>query len=385
MKKSIAFSASLVAASFLMGAPAVLAAPKAPKAAKVAAPKAAAQAPGELKIFTDWAVGCDNIKSCQAVGLMQEDQDPTIWVAPSVTRAGGADAAAVLTLAMTDGWPDTFPQRNAVRFMTDDGTPLAIRPMAASQAEGGQAESGQQGWTVALDAGLAAQLRNAKEIWLQGEDGRTHAKASLVGLNAALVYMDDEQGRADGVTALVATGPKPAEAVPALRPTPRYKRAAPSSAAPYQPSEAEWTALAARAGCEKPDTSAGPDHYERNSYRLDAKTSLLAIGCGAGAYNVADAYYITRGKAGAMRFTPAPFDRALAELKGGGDAPVLVNSGYDAQDGTLDHANKGRGIGDCGTKASWLWDGTRFRLIRLEQMDECRGARDWPRLWTAGY
>lgn len=377
MKKSIALSALsassalLVSASFLMGAPAVLAAPK--------APKAATQTAGTLKIFTDWAVGCDNEKACQANGMMQVDQDPTIWVAPSVTRAGGADAGAVLRLVMTDGWPDTFPPRGAVRFMTDDGTPLAIRPMEAG------AEGNQQGWTVALDAGLAAQLRNAKEIWLQGDDGRTHAKASLAGLNAALVYMDDEQGRADGVTALVATGPKPASTVPAPRPAPRYKRAAASSAAAYQPSEAEWDALAARAGCEKPDTSAGPDHYERNSYRLDAKTSLLAIGCGAGAYNVADAYYLARGKAGAMRFIPAPFDQGLGELKAGGDAPVLVNSGYDAATGLITHDNKGRGMGDCGTKASWLWDGTRFRLTRLAKMDECRGVRDWPSLWTAGY
>ena len=374
MKKSMLLSASLAVLALGVNAPAAIAAPKA-KAAPKAAAKTSAQTPGELKIFTDWAVGCDNIKSCHATGLMQEDQDLTIWVASQVTRAGGPDAPATLTLAMRDQWPDMFPAKAAVRFMTDDGTPLAIRPLSDNP----------QGWAVALDTDLVARLRNAKEIWLQGSDGRTHAKASLGGFNAALLYMDDEQGRADGVTALVATGPKLASAVPAVPAAPVYRRTAPSKLAAYAPSEAEWAALATRAQCETPKTSAGPDHFERTSYRLDAKTSLLQIGCGAGAYNGSDAYYIARGKAGAMRFTPAPFDQDLGELKAEGDAPVLVNSSYDAATGLITHDNEGRGMGDCGTMASWLWDGTRFRLTRLAKMDECRGVRDWPSLWTAAY
>jgi hypothetical protein len=34
---------------------------------------------------------------------------------------------------------------------------------------------------------------------------------------------------------------------------------------------------------------------------------------------------------------------------------------------------KGRGIGDCGTAATYAWDRQSFRLVEQKEMSECRG------------
>ena len=44
---------------------------------------------------------------------------------------------------------------------------------------------------------------------------------------------------------------------------------------------------------------------------------------------------------------------------------------------------KGRGLGDCGTRRTYVWDGARFRLTFQAQMDECRGSIDWIPTWRA--
>ena len=42
--------------------------------------------------------------------------------------------------------------------------------------------------------------------------------------------------------------------------------------------------------------------------------------------------------------------------------------------GVLQEYSKGRGLGDCGTRADYGWDGARFRLVHQEEMGECRGS-----------
>lgn len=65
------------------------------------------------------------------------------------------------------------------------------------------------------------------------------------------------------------------------------------------------------------------------------------------------------------------------------DAAVLVNASYDSKTGLLSHYNKGRGIGDCGDNAQWVWDGQEFRLVEAQAMDECRGTVDFLTVWRA--
>jgi hypothetical protein len=63
--------------------------------------------------------------------------------------------------------------------------------------------------------------------------------------------------------------------------------------------------------------------------------------------------------------------------------PILVNAAWDPESRRLHEYNKGRGLGDCGTRAEYAWDGERFRLVRQEEMDECRGSLSWLTTWRA--
>ena len=63
----------------------------------------------------------------------------------------------------------------------------------------------------------------------------------------------------------------------------------------------------------------------------------------------------------------------------------LQNVTYDPKTHTLTSVAKGRGIGDCGSNETWLWDGKAFRLLRETEMDACRGVLidDWPTRYVA--
>ena len=62
---------------------------------------------------------------------------------------------------------------------------------------------------------------------------------------------------------------------------------------------------------------------------------------------------------------------------------MLVNASWDAKTGQLMSYAKGRGLGDCGSSQSYVWDGSTFRLIEMRMMNQCRGAWDWIPLWRA--
>ena len=322
--------------------------------------------PGDEKVFSDWVVACDNIKSCSAQGLMQEEESWESWISVDLNRAAGPDSAATVNFAYSDDWPATFPARETVRFTTNDGTQIPVQ----------RARENPQGWTAKLDAAMVDRLRNAAWLQLRDPDGRIHAKASLAGLSATLRYMDDQQGRAGTVTALVARGGAAANTVPAAPATPVVRAAKISTAAPFQPSPAQWADLGKRSECDA-------DFDEPKAYRLDATTTLLAIPCSSGAYNFVTAYYVARGAGKSVRFAPAPLDFDAGWTEKVGAAPVLVNGGFHAKDQLLSHFSKGRGIGDCGDAASWVWDGKMFRLVNIMLMNECRGSNNWLRTWIA--
>jgi hypothetical protein len=64
----------------------------------------------------------------------------------------------------------------------------------------------------------------------------------------------------------------------------------------------------------------------------------------------------------------------------------LVNPGLTENGLSISSFYLGRGIGDCGSRGEWSWDGSKFRLIRYSAMDDCRGipSNDWPVLYRAG-
>ena len=108
-----------------------------------------------------------------------------------------------------------------------------------------------------------------------------------------------------------------------------------------------------------------------------ATISLVLLACGSGAYNVSTVPLVAEGN----RIAPARFDR----MESGWEnvQPVLINAGWDEATASLSSFAKARGLGDCGTAQTYVWDGAMFRLVEQSEMGECRGSTDYITTWRA--
>jgi hypothetical protein len=320
---------------------------------------AAAPQPAELKVFADWTVGCDNGRACHAVALVPEDW-PDDALTMSVRRAAGAEARPIVRFELGEDAGAAALAADGKRLEAR----LTVRDMMATVA-------------AADTAAVLAAMHAAQRIEVLAADGRLLGRVSLKGATAALLYIDDRQGRTGTVTALVRPGPRPGSAVPPPPPLPVVRAApAPSGTGPTL-SDQRIRALRKQVGCEI-DEVGGPDSHELSP--LDPRRSLLLLACGSGAYNVSYVpFVVTAGRGGATARI-AGFDAAEPWWRDEGK-PILINAGWES--GLLTSFSKGRGLGDCGTARDYAWDGARFRLVRQSEMGDCRGSVDYITTWRA--
>jgi len=288
------------------------------------------------QIFDDWAVACDNVKRCEATALQAPEQFGDQPSQVLLTRDGGTLSIAIDPAELVRG-PVT---------LLVDGKQVAIGAIAENyRVSGAPAEA----LSKAMAAGSWLELRGGSKVL---------GKISLAGIAATLRYIDAEQRSGAG-------GALPV--VSALRA---------ASGAADSPSKAVLGEMAKLGDC---DLSVMPANLPVERYRLDATTTLVLIPCGTGAYNYnSDAFVLRDGKG-----APAEFDVMPDEQEGEGPA-TLTNASFSTIDGmVLTSSQKGRGLGDCGSSQSWVWDGSRFRMIEARSLGECRGSVNWLTVFRA--
>lgn len=319
----------------------------------LAAAAASAQ-PQPLRTFADWTVGCDNGHACTAVVLLPEED------------AWERDDYFQLTIKR-DAAPDAVPMIDWDNDLGDTpGTLLVDNRVIARGVRRG----------MPLTPAMISALRRGHTASLRTDSAQT-LNASLAGLTASLLMIDDRQGRVGTTSGLIRPGRRlMSGGGPAL---PVIVRPAPSTAAPRTVTVDEARRIIGpdNATCEDSSPPIGIE-----SYRLDATHSLALIShpCGNGAFNYfATAMIIDN----AGRATPARFetDPGMGGEAGSEPGNVVVNARYDADQAILNAYAKGRGVGDCGTLSDYVWDGTRFALSRLLQMGECRGRINYIEVW----
>lgn len=212
---------------------------------------------------------------------------------------------------------------------------------------------------------------------------RPHATISLHGLKAALLLMDDIQGRVNGMSAWIKKGERPATEVP---PPPALPDLPALRAIPPALTREETTGLLDY-GTWRINTdrcSLDPQRRQVSVAPLNEKKALLLISCEMGAYNVIDLAfevtrsqpYIARGLTLTLPFTPRRGERKLE----------LINAEYDASRGELVTFGKDRGLGDCGVATRWQYNGREFVLGEYAEESTCdawHGSDDWPTLWSS--
>lgn len=324
---------------------------------------AAATAPqlGDLKTFGDWSVACDNTLYCETTALMPGDSDYENYASPSVMRAAGAAAPTMLI-----GLPRTLTGRHSIAI---DGKRLLTTNFA------GETDL----WEIggADTAKLIPALVDGHTLEVHDAAGKVVGTTSLAGMSASLRYIDDRQRRAGTVTALVAKGAKPPGAVPPAPALPAIRAAAVPQTEAAMPGPVVLAQMRKQSECETKDSaSTGNEAWPLGGGRM-----LVLLACGAGAYNFSSAAYVLGP--GGTRFAPATFDYKPDWTDRADGVPILVNAGWAPKTATLSNYVKGRGLGDCGSSESWVWDGARFRLIEATRMDECRGSINWLTVWRA--
>ena len=325
-------------------------------AASAAAPEAAASA----RLFREWVVGCDNGGACTAIALADmASPDRPVTMAVSIPAGGAAEPDVEIRF-----WEGTAA---AVRI---DGTdfPLVAQPDA-------------EGLPVVRPLEPRAFLqaiRRGREALLLDAQGEVFGRLSTDGATAALLHIDERHGRIGTVTAFVRPGPNGPEAVPAPPALPVVRAAALSDAPPRAFAKAQADRI--RADLCKDIGLEEEDWGETEVVRLDAAHSLALVSsrCWSGAYNIGTLLLVAKDEG---PWVPATFDVPPDPDAEGMEKAILFNPWWE--NGRLETLFKGRGLGDCGTREAFVWDGARFRLVERAEMPECRGSVDFIPLFRA--
>lgn len=348
--------------------------PGAPQAAMPATAAAASAAPvlqirSETKQFRDWSATCGNDGTCWAFGFAPEFAAG--WV--RITLAPGPDAQPQILFGY---WPDSDAKGPGQIALTIDGRAFASTLSPEGEAEAPIGEIGANA-RAAIDA-----MAQGKVMTIRGASSQD---VSLHGAAAALLWIDEKQGRLNTPTALIRRGDRPASTVPVAPPLPTVTPAPAVDQTGFgDVNQTVPAALRTRTEvgtCLKESTMPAVSDMVMSA-RLDARTELWGVPCGSGAYNVTHNWYLT----GPDGRDPRP--AILAGTAGPGADPVMpdnstVNGAYDPKTRTLSAFAKGRGIGDCGSAQTWAWTGDRFILTQESTMGECAGVPSdlWPVAW----
>lgn len=318
-----------------------------------AAPSATAPAPvkpGRFVTYGDWAVACDNAKRCALTTLDPQDGEPPSEVFTVMREAGPDGRWKMWLTARTDEDPFAI-EVGGVQI----GGPFRATPDGAT-IEGATARA------------IAAALSSARKLAVVDGTGRDLARISTDGLDDALRYIDDVQGRTGTITAASMRGRKPASAVPPAPALPIVTVVRPSGHAPTLTS-ARVKTLQRRAKC--PVTRGVAKAQARS---LDKTRNVALVPCRTTGDNPTEAVFLVDSKGNAR---PAQFD-AIPGLSWT-RIPRLSNGSY-ANGSLYSYVRKARD-GDCGVSQHYLWDGRMFRLIEQAQMDVCRGNESFLNTW----
>lgn len=310
----------------------------------------------QVHAFKDWAMACDNRRHCEAIAYQSEESGSapvTMWL----SRDAGPHARVHIQFDVDE--------------INEDAQSLTLHLGPRQQLKG---ISPRKDLSPADTAKLLAYVLEGEEIVVteggSGNSSRKRWQLSLAGSKAALLKMDDLQGRVGTPGALVRRGtqlPSKAESsvLPALA-APRVKAAAlPKTAAADQALlQPILDAVMPRECWEDLPDDRGPD---QSITRVSATEVLVMRECGRGAYQGGSGIWLAKSK------PPYAPKRLRLPLPGGESDDYVMSANLEAGTGRLSSFAKGRGISDCGSSFDWVWNGSSFDLLQAWVSPMCRG------------
>jgi hypothetical protein len=306
----------------------------------------------------DWEIACDNTRACRMAGYCSEEDSVAGRGCASVliTRAAGPDTPLEGKVALAN-------------YGGNEGYKLRVLTLWIDGKSKGELNLRKKEFEYPLTPtqirALLAAARNDKEV--RFESASKSFTLSGKGGSAVMLKMDEFQGRIGMPGALIRKGEKPEGNVFPPLPAPVIRAAkvsdAPSRALTWPEVAAIWPLLRQSLGKDK-------DCHFKMQEPLDAEFTLtplnerhvlISVLCWRGAYNRGNAYWV--------------MDRSFKET------PEFVTDQADLyKDGVISGLNTGRGLGDCWSRSSWVWDGRAFRQSGKWHTGMCRGVY-WSSTW----
>ena len=289
----------------------------------------------------DWQAVCDNTRSCRAAGYSVEGSDNPVSVLIARASGPGMPVVAELQLGALDA--------------------RAVHPASVGLVIGGRSAG-----TIRIDRNNHAELAPAAaaallKALLGGTDvafaaGKTTWRLSGDGAFEVLQKIDDVQGRAGRVSAIVRKGGGSDSDVASPMAVPRFD--AGSVPAARQPDDAALVvrvlaAIQSNPACPLLDDGAA--QARARLWHLDANRLLVTQPCRAAANG--NGYW-------------------TANLRPPYDARPMTYSGADYDGaGTIAARETGGTAGDCGSVQAWTWNGFRFEQTYAATGGLCRGVK----------
>ncbi len=307
--------------------------------------------------FKDWYIACDNTRRCEAEGY-QADVHSGLPVTLYLVREAGQTTPVVASYAVFDPAGD----------VTGKLTLRVGKTSIGNLAPAGELTTTQVSTLLPslLDASVLT-LSSSKRTWT----------LSLAGMKAALLKMDDLQGRVGTPGALVRKGDKPESSVLPPLPAPVIK---PARIVPDKPGDGKLLQAILKAVRDRSCWEDMPDEENAAAeiHRLSDRKVLVMRTCGRGAYQGWQNLWIANDR--------PPYDPQAVRLPTAGGSLDDSISEAEYQGGVLSSYAKGRGIGDCIYSASWVWTEQGFKLKEETASSDCRGIPGGGygmRLWTS--
>ena len=169
------------------------------------------------KYFEDWAVGCDNLRTCTIIGTPPGDSGRTAFI--KIVRSGEADAEPSIVFAL---WDEGFKAKPGIGLSLEGGKGGVPERLEVARADSITKATLGDGQARPVFDGL----RQAQSVTLgvAGSPGeKIESRIALADLSPALLFMDAQQHRAGTRTALAAKGDGAADAIPPVPALPVVK------------------------------------------------------------------------------------------------------------------------------------------------------------------
>ncbi|WJV62837.1 DUF1176 domain-containing protein [Pectobacteriaceae bacterium C52] len=320
------------------------------------------------KMFKHWQVTCNNLNDCDV-------RNSDAYLRVTLKRESGPQGKISLDFDLADKRQALF--MDGVRF------PLTQPAWQPDEEEGAFYVHTEQ---LDVIQRFVQATKNAKWLTLSVDSTSEEEAISLTGLNAALLLVDERQGRLNNRSALLQVGDGDVSSVPAV-PVSQDINPAYIQPPPLVKTDELIDAVVAAKRSILEEEGCGLSKEARALSEAEPLTNELALvmlNCGMGAYQSSSMLFVTpRNNPQGAQLLVLSRPIKIADSQ---DDKIrwFTEAEYDPEIGMLYYSAKGRGIADCGESAQWVFDGKNFQLVAYNYQPECNGGQpgDWPSVWA---